>query len=245
MLCRQTEIVMLVAGVCRELGVELHHCSTATGALEKFKLQRFHGVIVDDQDPPNAALLLRDMQASGKKALIIALAKADASLEAVFGAGTHLVIYKPLTHDRLRNGLRAIRPLMGRQQPRASSRVKVDITASLTVNGIEGIPAKILDISTGGVAVCVQRPLPTVMKRNTIAISALRANRSTMVAEVIAITLGPTSERANGAAGARSDHNAPVLHSVVWSSISTNRPGNVHGSIQGETAVRHNDARLA
>jgi PilZ domain len=162
MLCRQTEIVMLVAGVCRELGVELHHCSTATGALEKFKLQRFHGVIVDDQDPPNAALLLRDMQASGKKALIIALAKADASLEAVFGAGTHLVIYKPLTHDRLRNGLRAIRPLMGRQQPRASSRVKVDITASLTVNGIEGIPAKILDISTGGVAVCVQRPLPTV-----------------------------------------------------------------------------------
>ena len=89
----------------------MHHCSTAKRALEKFALQSFHGVIVYDQDGPGAALLLRDMQASatGKKALIIALAKADAALDAAFGAGTHLVIYQPLTQDRLRNGLRAVR----------------------------------------------------------------------------------------------------------------------------------------
>jgi PilZ domain len=164
MLCPQPETVALVTGVCRELGVELHHCFNAKGALEKFTLQRFHGVIVDDQDGPGAALLLRDIQASasGKKALIIALAKADAALDAVFGAGTHLVIYKPLTQDRLRNGLRAIRPLMGRQQQRASSRLKVDVTARLTVNETEQIPAKILDISTGGAALSVQCPLPIV-----------------------------------------------------------------------------------
>jgi PilZ domain len=149
---------------CRELGVELQHCSTAKTALEKFTLQRFHGVIVDDQDGPSAALLLRDIQASasGRKSLIIALAKTDAALDAVFGAGTHLVIYKPLTHDRLRNGLRAIRTLMGRRQQRASSRLKVDITASLTVNETEDIPGKILDISTGGAALSVQRPFPIV-----------------------------------------------------------------------------------
>jgi len=99
MLCRQSETVTLVARVCRELGVDLQHCSTAQTALEKFSLQRFHGVIVDDQDGASAASLLTDIQATenGKKALIVALAKTDAALDAIFGAGTHLVIYKPLT----------------------------------------------------------------------------------------------------------------------------------------------------
>jgi hypothetical protein len=163
MLCRQSETVALVMSVCRELGVELQHCSTAKTALEKFTLHRFHGVIVDDQDGPSAALLLKDIQvsASGRRSLIIALAKTDATLDAVFGAGTHLVIYKPLTHDRLRNGLRAIRTLMGRRQQRAP-RVKVDITASLTVNETEPAPVKILDISSGGAALTVQRPLAAV-----------------------------------------------------------------------------------
>lgn len=154
----------LVNRVCRELGVELTHCTTAQTALEKFGLQRFHGVIVDDQDGASAASLLTDIQATenGKKALIVALAKTDAALEAVFGAGTHLVIYKPLTHDRLRNGLRAIRILMGRRQQRVSARIKVDITASLTVNNADNFPVKILDISEGGVAIALQRPLPNV-----------------------------------------------------------------------------------
>lgn len=164
MLCRQPETVALAMRACRELGVELHHCSTAKTAIEKFSLQRFHGVIVDDQDGPNAALLLQDLRASanGKKSVIIALAKTDAVLDAVFGAGTHLVIYKPLTHDKLRNGLRAIRPLMGKQQHRASLRVKVNVVANLTVNDTENIPVKILDLSSGGAALSLPNSCPTI-----------------------------------------------------------------------------------
>jgi len=164
MLCRESETVALVNRVCRELGVELHHCPTAETAIQKFALQRFHGVIVDDQDAASAALLLNDIQAAenGKKPLIVALAKTDAALDAVFGAGTHLVIYKPLSHDRLRNGLRAIRILMGRRQQRSSVRVKVDITASLTINNSDNFAVKILDISGGGAALSLQRPLPAV-----------------------------------------------------------------------------------
>ena len=164
MLCRQPETIALVTRACRELGVELQHCSTAKAAMERFSLHRFHGVIVDDQDGPTAASLLRDIQESpsGKKSLIIALAKTDAALDDVFGAGTQLVIYKPLTHERLRNALRAIRTLMGRRQERSSPRLKVDIAASLTVNETESVPVKILDISLGGAALSLQRPLPTV-----------------------------------------------------------------------------------
>jgi PilZ domain len=164
MLCQQPETVALALRACRELGVELHHCSTAQTAMETFTKQRFHGVIVDDQDGSDAAALLKELQASanGKKSLIIALAKTDAALEAVFGAGTQLVIYKPLTHDKLRNGLRAIRPLMGKQQHRGMLRIKVDIPASLKVNDIDTIPAKILDLSSGGAAVSLSRTCPAV-----------------------------------------------------------------------------------
>jgi DNA-binding response OmpR family regulator len=187
MLCRQSETVALVNRVCRELGVELHHCSTAETALEKFALQRFHGVIVDDQDGASAASLLTDIQATenGKKALIVALAKTDAALDAIFGAGTHLVIYKPLTHDRLRNGLRAIRILMGRRQQRASARIKVDITASLTVNNTEDFPVKILDISGGGAALSLQRPLPSVKPLKLSFALPGEQNRITTDAELV------------------------------------------------------------
>jgi PilZ domain len=164
MLCRQPETVAAVTRACRELGVELQHCPTAAMALERFALQRFHGVIVDDQDGASAASLLKGVRAtaSGKKSLIIALAKTDAALDAVFGAGSDLVIYKPLTHDKLRNGLRAIRPLMGKQQHRGSLRVKVDIAANLTVNDAANIPVKILDISTSGAAVSLPSPVPVL-----------------------------------------------------------------------------------
>jgi Transposase DDE domain len=49
-------------------------------------------------------------------------------------------------------------------------------------------------------------------------------------AKVIAITPGPTSGHANGVARARSGRNARVRLSDAWSSISTNRRGNAHGS---------------
>jgi DNA-binding response OmpR family regulator len=187
MLCGESQTVALVSRVCRELGVELHHCPTAETALQKFSLQRFHGVIVDDQDAASAASLLNDIQTAenGKKPLIVALAKTDAALDAVFGAGTHLVIYKPLTHDRLRNGLRAIRILMGRRRQRASTRVKVDITASLTVNDTDNFAVKILDISGGGAALSVQRPLSAV---KTLTLSfALPGEQSKITADAVLV----------------------------------------------------------
>jgi len=170
MLCRQPETVSLAMRACREMGVELQHFSSAKAALENFPRHSFQGVIVDDQDGPAAALLLKEVQASSsaRNILIIALANPDAALDAIFGAGTHLVIYKPLTHERLRNGLRAISTLMGRRRRRGSPRLKVNLTATLTVNETEAIPVKILDISAGGAAVLVQRPFPTI---ETLALS--------------------------------------------------------------------------
>jgi response regulator RpfG family c-di-GMP phosphodiesterase len=165
MLCRQPETVALVTRACRELGVDLQHCSSAKAALEEFNCQRFQGVIVDDQDSQGAAALLKDIQEStpaGRRALVIALARTDAALDAVFGAGTHLVIYKPLTHDRVRNGLRAIRTLMGGRRQRLSPRVKLDLEATLAINETDAIPVKILDLSRGGAALQVQRTPPTI-----------------------------------------------------------------------------------
>ena len=47
---------------------------------------------------------------------------------------------------------------------------------------------------------------------------------------VIATALGPTSGRANGVVHVGTGHSALALLSVVWLSISMNRPGSAHGS---------------
>ncbi len=186
MLCRQPETVALVMLACRELGVELQHYSSAKAAVENFPLHSFQGVIVDDQDAPGAALLLSEVQGSarGKNTLVIALAKPDAALDAVFGAGTHLVIYKPLTHERLRNGLRAISTLMGRRRRRASPRLKVNLTATLAINELDDIPVRVLDISVGGAAISVQQPLPTA-KTVTLRFALPGEQRITTAAELV------------------------------------------------------------
>lgn len=186
MLCRQPETVALARRACRELGVELQHYSSAEAAVENFPRHSFQGVIVDDQEGPGAALLLREVQGSGggKNTLIIALAKPDAALDAVFGAGTHLVIYKPLTHERLRNGLRAISTLMGRRRRRVSPRLKVNLAATLTINETEDIPVRVLDISVGGAAISVQRPFPTV-KTLTLRFALPGAQRIKTAAELV------------------------------------------------------------
>ena len=187
MLCRQPETVALVMRACRELGVELHHYSSAKAAVENFPLHSFQGVIVDDQDAPGAALFLSEVQgaARGKNTLIIALAKPDAGLDAVFGAGTHLVIYKPLTHERVRSGLRAISTLMARRRRRASPRFQVNLTATLVVNEGEDIPVRIQDISVGGAAMSVQRPFPIVETLTLSFVLPGEQRRVTTAAEVV------------------------------------------------------------
>jgi PilZ domain len=158
--CNDPATVQTIAGVCKELGITLEHCPRPDGAVAQLSIGRFDVIFLDDRDPRSAALVLSRAKSfpSCKKSLGVMLVASQTSLGVAFGAGTHLVIYKPITLDRVRTGLRAIRALSGRRHPRAH-RVRLRIPARLQGKQETEIPATLLDVSESGVALRVEEQL--------------------------------------------------------------------------------------
>ena len=122
---------------------------------------------------------------SCKKSLGVVLAGSQTSLGVAFGAGTHLVIYKPITPDRVRNGLRAVRTLAARQHPRESHRIRVDVPATLHSAGKSYIPVSLVDISEGGVALRVEQALPASPKIKMMLSLSLPGTAITASVEIV------------------------------------------------------------
>lgn len=118
LLCEDEATARLVGRVFRNLGVDMEHFTGGDIAVEKIKQGSFDAVVVDDADPTGAALVLEAARSltSSKKCLGIVLAHSRTSLGVAFGAGTHLVIYKPIAVERVRSGLTAVRNFAPRQK---------------------------------------------------------------------------------------------------------------------------------
>ena len=88
------------------------------------------------------------------KAVRIALAEPVAAMHAVFKTGTQVIIYKPLSIERVRQGLRAVRNLMGRDRRRSSRRVRTMIPARVSPRQARGSSKQMLlaDLSDSGAA---------------------------------------------------------------------------------------------
>ena len=161
LLCEDEPTARLVGRVFRDLGVDMEHVTEGDIAAEKIKQGSFDAVVVDDANPTGAALVLEAARTltSSKKCLGIVLAHSQTSLGVAFGAGTHLVIYKPIAVERVRSGLTAVRNLMGRKHRRQSPRVRVEIEATLSREGKAERRAIIIDLSEGGAALRIDGTL--------------------------------------------------------------------------------------
>jgi len=161
LLCDHEATARLVGRVFRDLGVDMEHVTETEIAVEKIKQGSFDAVVVDDANPTGAALVLESARSltSSKKCLGVILAHSQTSLGVAFGAGTHLVIYKPIAAERVRSGLTAVRNLMGRKHRRQSPRVRVEIEATLSREGKAERRAVIIDLSEGGAALRIDGSL--------------------------------------------------------------------------------------
>jgi ActR/RegA family two-component response regulator len=180
LLCQDTATAELVARAFRELSLEIEHCGEADGALLKLRTQRFDAIVVDDADPAGAALILESARtmASCRNSLGIVLAQTHTTLSTAFSTGTHLVIYKPLSADRLRNSLRALRNLIGRRHQREFPRVDVEIPARLHLEDKNEVPVFISDLGQGGLALSSQTLLPTT---GTMEVEFILPDRTSVV----------------------------------------------------------------
>jgi hypothetical protein len=156
LLSRDECAVRIIARSFKDLDVELEHCSDVKVAIKKSADARYDAIVVDDDVEDARLLLERVMELpSCNKAVRIALADPSAKMDAVFKIGTQIILYKPLSTERVRHGLRAVRNLMARERRRGAKRVHTMISARMSPRNSRGTNKQVLiaDLSESGAAI--------------------------------------------------------------------------------------------
>ncbi|SRR6266852_6699968 len=162
---RDDKTVHIVRRVFRDLEVEFEHCSEASIALETLPKKRYDAIVLDDQIEEAAAILERVIVLpSCNKSVRIVLAEPVTALQAVFKTGTHVILYKPLSLERVRHGLRAVRNLMARDRRRGATRIPTMLSGRISPRQARNAGKQILvaDLSDSGAAIrCEDGDVPT------------------------------------------------------------------------------------
>lgn len=164
LLTRDENTARIVTRGFKDLEVELQHFPEPETALTHATNHRYDAIVVDDQVEDAHLILEKMITLPGcSKSVRIALAEPVASMNTVFKTGTQVIIYKPLSLERVRQGLRAVRNLMGRDRRRGSRRVKTMIPVRVSRRQARGAYKQMLlaDLSDSGAAVhCEAGDLP-------------------------------------------------------------------------------------
>lgn len=155
--------IRMVARVFKDLEVDLEHCSHSADMVAHMAKRRYDAVVIDDALAEAATVLEKVIEYSGSKTVRIALAEPAIAVKAVFKTGTQVILYKPLSPERVRNGLRAVRNLMARERRRGSKRVATMIQARIRHGRSAGTQVFIADLSESGAAIhCGEHSLSSI-----------------------------------------------------------------------------------
>jgi CheY-like chemotaxis protein len=152
----------VITRVFKDLGVECEHTGSAA-ALQTISKRRYDAVVIDDSLEEAASILAKLLEAPGYgKAVRILLADPLASPAATIKGNTQVVLYKPLSAERVRHGLKAVRNLMARDRRRGMKRIPTMLNARVRHGRSSGRKIFISDLSDSGAAIqCSGGDTPT------------------------------------------------------------------------------------
>jgi hypothetical protein len=162
---RDPDVISLVTQAQESLNIDVYQCSVAQEAVQTLTRERFDVIMVDNADASGAVAVLsaaKDLP-SCEQSIGIVLATSPSSIGLAEGARSHMVIYRPLSLDRLRNGIKSalgLRNVGSGEEERESERASASIPATLRGVGLEGTLAFITNISAGGAALSVGQFIP-------------------------------------------------------------------------------------
>lgn len=165
---RDQELIQLVGKILKALHIEVSQCSVAQEAVQGLTDTRFDVIIVDNADAPGAVAVLSAAKTlpSCEQSIGIVLAFSPSSIGLADGARSHMVVYRPLSEDRLRNGIKSALGLRNEgEDARESERASINIPATLRGAGVEATLAFITNISTRGAALYVGQSMPSSLIR--------------------------------------------------------------------------------
>jgi DNA-binding response OmpR family regulator len=135
-------------------GIAVERFSDVITAVDRLQQFRFDALVIDFEDPKAAAAVLQEARRlnSGNAPITVALVAERSKTRDILSSGAHFVLYKPLSDDQAKAGLRAVVAMLSRERRRAR-RVPVQAPVELTLpntNKIEGI---LIDLSETGMDV--------------------------------------------------------------------------------------------
>ena len=133
-------------------GIAMDRSSDHETTLARIQQQRFDALIVDFDNPELSEDVLQQAQKLGTEPLSIALVADTAKVRDILTGGAHFVLYKPLSEDAAKAGLRAAAALLSRERRRAV-RVPVQAAVEITLPDTRKVDGILLDVSESGMDV--------------------------------------------------------------------------------------------
>jgi CheY-like chemotaxis protein len=147
--------------VCQVLSRALPACGIAVerfgeiaAAVDRLRQQRFDALVIDYDNAPTASELYQEGRRlnSGIPPVTVAVLSETAQTREIMSAGAHFVLYKPLTDEKAKAGLRALTALLNRERRRAR-RVPVQAPVNLSLPDNRKAEGILLDLSETGMDV--------------------------------------------------------------------------------------------
>jgi CheY-like chemotaxis protein len=138
-------------------GIAMDRSSDPETTLARIQQQKFDALIVDFDDAKAADEVLNVTKRLGAHPLSIALVSEPGNVRSILSGGAHFVLYKPLSEDASKAGLRAAAALLSRERRRAF-RVPVQAPVAITLPDERKIDGILLDLSETGMDVLTAEP---------------------------------------------------------------------------------------
>jgi CheY-like chemotaxis protein len=143
--------------VLPSFGIVLDRSSDLETTLARIQQQKFDALILDFDDPEAAENVLQQAHKLGTAPLSVALVADSGKVRQILNGGAHFVLYKPVTEEAARAGLRAAAALLSRERRRAF-RVPVQAPVEITLPDTRKIDGILLDLSETGMDVLTAEP---------------------------------------------------------------------------------------
>ena len=133
-------------------GIATDRSSDPETTMVRIHQQKFDALLVDFDDQSAAEQVLLEAKKLGSCPLSVALVADTAKVRQILSSGAHFVLYKPVTEEAAKAGLRAAAALLNRERRRAF-RVPVQAPVEITLPDTRKLDGILLDLSETGMDV--------------------------------------------------------------------------------------------
>src|ERR1051325_90982 len=137
--------------------IAMDRSSDPETTLARIQTQKFDALIVDFDNPEIAEGVLQHAQKLGTNPLSIALVADTAKVRSILSGGAHFVLYKPVSEEAAKAGLRPAAALLTRERRRAV-RAPVQAPVEITLPDDRRLDGILLDLSETGMDVLTAEP---------------------------------------------------------------------------------------